>query len=125
MNNTIVNRPDGGDFVTQANLWTQDFIPAPSNVSWNAENSLFSFFFGINDVAATFQRDGNQTAIHEEILDSYIKNLEILYENGSKNWLFLNVVPFDKIKYGEFLSPEDQKKLGPAILDYNQVLDAR
>jgi len=110
--------------VTQAKLFSQDFVPAPANLSWTSENSLHSFFIGINDVANS-QAPANQTALHEEILDSYTVALDTLYDAGSRNWLFLNVPPFDKAHFGIDQGVEKQQALGKSIVDYNQVLDKR
>lgn len=110
--------------VTQASLFKADFSPAPSNFSWTAENSLHTFFIGINDVANS-QGAENQTALHEEILNSYENALETIYSTGSRNWLFLNVPPFEKAHFGIDQGVANQTALGKSIVDYNAVLDSR
>ncbi|KAK0517474.1 hypothetical protein JMJ35_000629 [Cladonia borealis] len=74
-----------------------EFLPVYANnsqVPWNASNSLFIVFFGINDVTNSYA-EGNDT-INYDLIEAYQWLVNILYDAGARNFLFLNVPPVDR-----------------------------
>ncbi|CAE6431237.1 unnamed protein product [Rhizoctonia solani] len=69
----------------------EQFIPTagtqPSWCPWNAKNSLFITWIGINDI--------NRGVVSER-LPMLFGLQHDLYENGARNFLFLNLPPFDR-----------------------------
>jgi hypothetical protein len=61
------------------------FLPAygnkPATASWTAGDSLFAFFFGINDVLLSYT-DGNTTRV-DAAFQSYTKALEKVYDGSN------------------------------------------
>ncbi|KAI9660164.1 MAG: hypothetical protein M1821_001516 [Bathelium mastoideum] len=98
-------------FVDQVN---QEFLPTYSGSNntfgWTSSNSLFSFFFGINDVGNSYY---NQNAtLYDVIISEYAGLVEKIYQTGARNFLFLNVPPVDLspgtlVTYGSSASQEE------------------
>jgi phospholipase/lecithinase/hemolysin len=79
----------------------QEFFPyyvEVNNAQWTSKNSLFASFFGINDVGNSYYQT-NATAIIQAVFNVYAGLIDELYHSGARNFLFLNVPPFN-------LSPE-------------------
>jgi phospholipase/lecithinase/hemolysin len=75
---------------------TRDYMPAYSvtpaskrRAQWTAENSLFLFFIGINDVLNTYS--ANNTSLISKIFSEYADMVEKVYNSGARNYLFLDV----------------------------------
>jgi phospholipase/lecithinase/hemolysin len=64
----------------------------PSSAPWSANDSLFAFFIGINDVGNAWYKD-NATTIYTSIFTVYASLIRELYASGARNFLFLNVPP--------------------------------
>jgi hypothetical protein len=62
------------------------------SVAWRANDSLFAFFIGINDVGNAWYRD-NSTAIYDSIFSVYASLIRDVYGSGARNFLVLNVPP--------------------------------
>lgn len=108
----------------QTTNFVSELSPPPKNLSWTGSNSLMAFFIGINDVANS-QSAANQTALHEQILDSYLSSVERLRKAGAKQFLFLNTPPFQRAQFGVTQGMTVQQALGNSIDDYNTVLHKR
>lgn len=65
-------------------------------VPWNGDNSIFSIFFGINDLTLSCADTDTQTAI----LDSYFSQATTLYNAGARKFLFIGVPPVDQSPVG-------------------------
>ncbi|KAI4200958.1 MAG: hypothetical protein LQ346_002284, partial [Caloplaca aetnensis] len=114
VNNSILDVPTAADLVHQI---SDRFVPnyvTNNTVGWTGSNSLFSFFFGINDVNRSWKkRDGR---IHDAIFSSYRQLLDSMYLHGARNFLFQTLPPIDR---GPYVDNEDEKVEGPAINDFN------
>ncbi|KAI1344695.1 hypothetical protein F5Y15DRAFT_1437 [Xylariaceae sp. FL0016] len=86
------NIPSMSDQVT---TWTKNVQPKPSYAPWTAEDSLFAFYFGVNDVGNTFSGSNAQAKIQKD-LDRYFTLLGNVYESGGRNFLLMNVPPTQK-----------------------------
>ncbi|KAL8928229.1 MAG: hypothetical protein Q9208_001939 [Pyrenodesmia sp. 3 TL-2023] len=114
VDNTVLNVTTAADLVHQI---SDRFVPnyvTHNAVGWTGSNSLFSFFFGINDVNHSWKkRDGK---IHDAIFSSYRRLLDSMYEHGARNFLLQTVPPIDR---GPYVDGEEEKVQGPAINDFN------
>ncbi len=63
--------------------------------NWNSNSSLFAFWFGSNDIRNINRKTSNVTTILENIENSLFNSIETIYQNGARNFLFLNVPPID------------------------------
>lgn len=69
----------------------------PSYAMWNATNSAFAVWFGVNDIGNTFYLSSpNYTARNQKIFDSYFDQMNIIYKSGGRRFLFLNAPPTDR-----------------------------
>ncbi|KAF4976140.1 hypothetical protein FZEAL_7159 [Fusarium zealandicum] len=85
---------NGYDLVTQ--VYT-DFIPNYSNNNriWESETSLFTLWFGINDVFYSYEA-GNSSDIQSAIISRYSSVVGKLYAEGARNFLLVNVPPIER-----------------------------
>ncbi|KAI9750501.1 MAG: hypothetical protein M4579_006451 [Chaenotheca gracillima] len=65
------------------------------DIPWKSDNSLFSFFFGINDVGNSYSTGINKT-LNDAIFAEYAKQVDVTYQAGARNFLFLNVPPVNR-----------------------------
>lgn len=78
-----------------------EFFPVyagkPSFAPWASDNTLFGFFIGINDVGNSYSQGAAATEIlNSLIFDVYGGLVQMLYNAGARNFLFLNVPPVDR-----------------------------
>jgi len=75
----------------------QTYLPKYSEKSvipWASHDTLFSMFFGINDVGGDYRTD--DATLGSKIFDVYSSLVDELYQTGARNFLFLNVPPLDR-----------------------------
>lgn len=84
------NDPTIHTIVDQINIFNRNLVPAPSYAPWTPQNSLFAIWIGINDVAETFTRP-DEVALLGKIMDSYFAQVQIIYNSGARNFLFVGV----------------------------------
>jgi phospholipase/lecithinase/hemolysin len=67
----------------------------PSFFDWQADDTLFAIFIGINDVGNAYG-ESNATAVLSLVIKEYASLVDVLYKSGARNFLFLNVPPVDR-----------------------------
>ncbi|CAF9906955.1 hypothetical protein IMSHALPRED_005402 [Imshaugia aleurites] len=70
-----------------------------TQVPWNASNSLFTVFFGVNDVTNSFAPFASHNdSVNYELVKAYESLIDEnkLYAAGARNFLFMNVPPVDR-----------------------------
>ncbi|KAL9049184.1 MAG: hypothetical protein Q9162_007356 [Coniocarpon cinnabarinum] len=98
-----------------------EFLPYyldEQTASWNPSNSLFAFFFGINDVGNSYYLQNG--SLNGDIVSVYASVVDELYENGARNLLFLNVPPVDKAPLTAEQGASAQSLEASAIADFNR-----
>ncbi|KAL8693978.1 MAG: hypothetical protein Q9218_001276 [Villophora microphyllina] len=73
------------------------FLPtyaSNSGVQWSGSNSLFTVFFGINDVILSYAQ--RNSTLNFLLIKSYEDYVHQLYAAGARNFLFMNVPPIDR-----------------------------
>lgn len=76
-----------------------EFFPAygsHSSPPWSSEDTLFAVFDGINDVANSYHQGTPATIVLNEVFAVYKGLVQMLYNIGGRNFLFLNVPPVDR-----------------------------
>lgn len=78
-----------------------EFFPtygiSPAIAPWKASDTLFGVFIGINDVGNSYGKGAAVTKVlNDEIFAVYQGLMEMLYNIGGRNFLFLNVPPVDR-----------------------------
>ncbi|APA08891.1 hypothetical protein SS1G_02708 [Sclerotinia sclerotiorum 1980 UF-70] len=111
-------------FVNQTAEFIDNLSPAPTDVTWTADNSLFALWFGVNDIGNSYWLS-NETDVISAIFDSYFAHAKILYDAGARNFLFLNCPPIDRspmmLAYGNSVTSLEAN----VISAYNTELKAR
>ncbi|KAF8969580.1 GDSL lipase/esterase [Flammula alnicola] len=71
--------------------------PKPSGAQWSSNNTLFAIWIGINDVGNSFGWTNiTQSQFNTVLMNRLESQLEILYENGARSFLFLTVPPTNR-----------------------------
>lgn len=74
--------------------WYGAYVNNSIHVRWTSSNTLFSLWFGINDIIST---SGFYTAdILPKVVSDYHGLLETLYANNARNFLVLNVPAIER-----------------------------
>ncbi|TGO28092.1 hypothetical protein BPAE_0032g00350 [Botrytis paeoniae] len=110
--------------VNQTAEFVDNLSPAPTDAPWTADNSLFAFWFGVNDIGNSYWL-ANETDVITAIFDSYFAQVQRVYDAGGRNFLFLNCPPVDKspmmLAYGDSVTTSE----ATVISAYNTELSAR
>ncbi|EIM80926.1 uncharacterized protein STEHIDRAFT_182917 [Stereum hirsutum FP-91666 SS1] len=91
---TVLSMTDQvNEFLAQPNIGTGSKV-------WTSDNSLFSFWIGINDIGNSYYESGDRDAFSDVLLDAYFalvqKTVSPCTDAGARNFLFLNVPPVDR-----------------------------
>ncbi|KLO09714.1 hypothetical protein SCHPADRAFT_907541 [Schizopora paradoxa] len=99
----------------------------PATSPWTSENSLFSFWIGINDIGNSYYESGNRSAFAETLLDAYFAQVQdiVRYNVGGRNFLFINVPPIDRSPLMVSQGAAAQASEASVIADFNTRLASR
>jgi phospholipase/lecithinase/hemolysin len=95
--------------------------PPPSFAPWTSSNTLFGIWMGVNDVGNDWY-NASWPTLAPEIISAYMSQVQILYDAGGRDFLFLTVPP---IQYTPLVVAEgaaDAADVGEAVVLYNQLL---
>lgn len=67
----------------------------PEYFPWTSDETLFAIFVGINDVARTWSRK-DRGNVYDKFFATYRHVLDSLYLLGGRNFVLLNVPPFER-----------------------------
>ena len=67
----------------------------PSFFDWQANDTLFAIFIGINDIGNAYG-EANSSLIFSDVFAEYASLVDQLYGSGARNFLFLNVPPVNR-----------------------------
>ncbi|KAF2273783.1 carbohydrate esterase family 16 protein [Westerdykella ornata] len=114
-------QPTVKSLIDQVKQFSDSIAPKPSYAPWNAENSLFAIWMGVNDVGNSFWLE-NVTELHGKIMQDYFEEVEVLYQAGARNFAFLNVPPINKSPM-MLAQPEESRELEATVIaKFNQLL---
>ncbi|KAL8819835.1 MAG: hypothetical protein Q9223_001810 [Gallowayella weberi] len=94
VNTTAIGQNQTVDLLHQIDTRFAPNYVTENIVGWNASNSLFSLFFGINDVDRSWRQQNSN--ISDAVFRSYLTQLEKLYEYGARSFLLHNVPPVNR-----------------------------
>lgn len=87
---------------------------------WGGENSLFLFWFGINDVDRPMDWDGiDHDKLHEVVINRYFEEIERLYDNGARKMLVMGVPSIERTPRVRDKPGEDQRLEKRLYDDFN------
>ncbi|KAL8836324.1 MAG: hypothetical protein Q9176_006385 [Flavoplaca citrina] len=114
VNTTAIGQNQPIDLIHQID---DRFIPnyvTKNDIGWNASNSLFALYFGTNEVDRTYKQQ--DLRINVAVFDSYLGQLNKLYELGARNFLLHTVPPINR---GPYKVQPDRGIEGNDINDFN------
>ncbi|KAI0373068.1 hypothetical protein BV20DRAFT_938785 [Pilatotrama ljubarskyi] len=113
--------------VDQVTQFHEILAPKPAGARWNSSNSLFAFWIGINDVGNSFgwTNVSSQSDFHRVLMNRLFSQVEILYQDGARSFLFLTVPPTNRAPLLIEQGPQAVAKITSALADYNSQLTAR
>ncbi|KAI4205274.1 MAG: hypothetical protein LQ350_000596 [Teloschistes chrysophthalmus] len=97
-----------------------EFLPtyaSNSGVQWSGSNSLFTVFFGINDVILSY--GPRNSTLNFLLIKSYENLVHQLYAAGARNFLFMNVPPIDRSPGSLARDAATQARLAGYIGEFN------
>ncbi|GAA6009900.1 hypothetical protein JCM10207_002150 [Rhodosporidiobolus poonsookiae] len=83
------------DFAGQTGEFIAYFNETTSSVQWDSESSLFTVFFGNDDVYNCFVNGYNFLELQPRMLTAFDQNIAKLYEAGARNFLLLSLPSLD------------------------------
>ncbi|GAA6064630.1 hypothetical protein JCM10212_000599 [Sporobolomyces blumeae] len=97
-NNSVV-KSNVPDFITQVDLFEWWFAGENSEVEWESETTLFTIWFGINDVGFATVGNMNGTAIQDPIMETYARLIKRLHSYGARKFLILGIPPTQRTPF--------------------------
>ncbi|KAF9242107.1 carbohydrate esterase family 16 protein [Melanogaster broomeanus] len=83
--------------VDQVSQFDDYLASKPAGATWNSINSLFAIWIGINDVGnSAGWTNVTQFELYGVLMDRLFSQVEDLYQNGARNFIFLTVPPTDR-----------------------------
>ncbi|KAI0665253.1 hypothetical protein C8Q70DRAFT_1049410 [Cubamyces menziesii] len=112
--------------VDQVGQFHDILAPKPAGARWESSNSLFAFWIGINDVGNSFAWTNvtSQSDFHRVLMKRLFSQVEILYEDGARSFLFLTVPPTNRAPLILEQGQQAVSAITPALADYNAQLAA-
>ncbi|KUJ20678.1 uncharacterized protein LY89DRAFT_579510 [Mollisia scopiformis] len=105
------------------NEWFPAYASKPSTAPWNAQDTLFAIFDGINDVGNSWSKGlPATTTLNGAIFAVYRGLVDELYYAGARNFAFLNVPPVDRAPLALANSAADQATEKADIAAWNSAL---
>ncbi|OJJ06243.1 hypothetical protein ASPVEDRAFT_139349 [Aspergillus versicolor CBS 583.65] len=112
-----------GDLVSQVETFEQTYASKPESAPWTAENAVFGFWIGVNDIGNAFYNTEADTFI-PQLMDRLSSLVEQIISAGGRKFLFLNVPPTSRSPFFTEQG-EDTVEQHAAYLDvYNQQLES-
>ncbi|KAI0331066.1 hypothetical protein GY45DRAFT_1322760 [Cubamyces sp. BRFM 1775] len=112
--------------VDQVGQFHDILAPKPAGARWESSNSLFAFWIGINDVGNSFAWTNvtSQSDFHRVLMKRLFSQVEILYADGARSFLFLTVPPTNRAPLILEQGQQAVSAITPALADYNAQLAA-
>ncbi|KAL7283711.1 hypothetical protein ACG7TL_003147 [Trametes sanguinea] len=104
--------------VDQVQQFHEILAPKPAGAQWESSNSLFAFWIGINDVTNVT----SQAEFHRVLMKRLFSQVEILYKDGARSFLFLTVPPTNRAPLLIEQGSQAVAKITAALADYNAQL---
>ena len=102
-------------------LWFPTY--AKSSATWSSDDTLFAFFDGINDVGNSWWNGPEANSqLYAKIFSVWRHLVDELYNQGARNFAFLNVPPVDRSPLVLANTPDQQEVEKAAILYWNDLI---
>ncbi|GAA5890431.1 hypothetical protein JCM8208_004871 [Rhodotorula glutinis] len=126
VNNSIIHNNRGEtppSFDIQLATFEEYFAGGEPEIPWTSDKSLFTVFFGINDIGFTVLQDShNASEIVPRIVESYETSVSQLYARGARQFLLLLMPPTYRTPYIKSFGAETVAKFNSTIDLYVSTL---
>ncbi|KAL4918964.1 GDSL lipase/esterase [Aspergillus aurantiobrunneus] len=112
-----------GDLVSQVESFEQVYSSKSESAPWTAENAVFGFWIGVNDIGNAFYNTDADTFV-PQLVDRLESLVQQIISAGGRKFLFLNVPPTGRSPF--FIAQgEETMEQHAAYLDvYNQQIES-
>ena len=106
----------------------QEFRDVKNTASWNADNALFTVWFGINDIALNtalglpLENGASATNRYDGVTRPYFDQLNILSQAGARDFLLFTLPPIDRAPIALQAGPQTVANILTNVTAFNQVL---
>lgn len=109
--------------VNQVAQFNEYLASKPAGATWESTNSLFAVWIGINDVGNSFGWTNiTQVEFYGTLMDRLFSQVDDLYSNGARSFLFLTVPPTNRAPLFVEQGPTAAAQMGIDIAEYNTLL---
>lgn len=116
--------PSVRDFVQQVTEFQNHYADSEGTL-WNSSNSLFTSWFGINDIVTGYA-PANWSTTANETVARYFAQVQLLHDAGARSFVVFLVPPFWRApKYLDANATTEQDAVRGAIADLNERYLAR
>ncbi|KAF7589280.1 hypothetical protein BBP40_004500 [Aspergillus hancockii] len=92
IDNSLVQGSTNVDLVSQVEIFDGAYSSKPASAPWTAENAVFGFWIGINDIGNAFYKTDADT-FTPQLTARLTSLVQQIYSAGGRKFLFLNVPP--------------------------------
>ncbi|KAE8136237.1 GDSL lipase/esterase [Aspergillus pseudotamarii] len=92
IDNSLVQGSTDVDLASQVDIFDETYSIKPASAPWSADNSVFGFWIGINDIGNAFYNTDANT-FTPKLIARLASLVEQIYSAGGRKFLFLNVPP--------------------------------
>ncbi|KAH9931699.1 GDSL lipase/esterase [Epithele typhae] len=97
----------------------------PEGAEWQSSDSLFAFWIGINDVGNSYSwTNVTQSSFHATLMNRLFGQVEELYQDGARSFLFLTVPPTNRAPLLIEQGRSAVQTIASSLADYNAQLQA-
>ncbi|KAI0929269.1 hypothetical protein AcV5_006570 [Taiwanofungus camphoratus] len=110
--------------VDQVSQFHEYLASKPYGAQWSSSDSLFAIWIGINDVGNSYAWTNvtSQSAFHTILMNRLFSQVEILYNDGARSFLFMTVPPTNRAPLLIEAGPTAVGQITAALADYNDQL---
>jgi phospholipase/lecithinase/hemolysin len=108
-------------FVDQVTIFSDNLAAKPSYAPWTSSNTLFAVWIGVNDVGNAWYAS-NWATLAPQIVARYFSQVQILYNAGARNFVFLSVPPIQRTPLDLTDTAADQASIAAAVVTYNNLI---
>ncbi|KAL4784547.1 hypothetical protein BJX76DRAFT_367544 [Aspergillus varians] len=112
-----------GDLVSQVDLFEQAYGSSPEAAPWTAENAVFGFWIGVNDIGNSFYNTDADTFV-PQLMDKLDSLVQRIITAGGRKFLFLNVPPTSRSPLFVAQGEETMAQHAAYLDVYNQQLES-
>ncbi|KAL3475185.1 GDSL lipase/esterase [Aspergillus californicus] len=112
-----------GDLVSQVDTFQQTYSDSPESAPWTAENAVFGFWIGVNDIGNAFYNTDADTFI-PQLIERLRSLVQQIISAGGRKFLFLNVPPTSRTPYFTEQGEATMEQQAAYLEVYNQELQS-